>query len=87
VHQKLTNGTKTKLRRTRKRPSNRAKAGLPAEPEDRIEAMAREGKLRGAGKQAVARLQAKGIPVTFARGNRIIKRHADGTEEVLGTIN
>lgn len=83
VHQKMTNKAIPKLRK--RKTTTRGKK--LAEPEDRIEVMAREGKLKGAGREAIRRLLAKGIAVTFARGNRIIKRHPDGTEEVLGTIN
>ena len=48
--------------------------------------MAMNGKLAKAGRRAVASQVNRGLPVTFKRGQKVIKVHADGREEVLAMI-
>jgi hypothetical protein len=66
------------------------KIGNGQEDPDSLEAnvvrLALEGKLAGAADRAVAEQKARGLPVTFQRGNEVIKQFADGREEVLATI-
>lgn len=40
-----------------------------------------------AGIHAAAEAQAAGLPLVFSRSNKIIRRHIDGTEEVLTTTS
>ena len=54
--------------------------------ENQIVSMATRGKLARAGRKAVAAQKKRGLPVTFQRGNQIIKEYPDGREEVLGTV-
>lgn len=48
--------------------------------------LALSGKLAGAGRRAVAAQRRLGLPVTFKRGNQIVKKYADGHIEVLGGL-
>ena len=54
--------------------------------EGAIMGMARRGELAVPARLAIRRLRRKGVPITFRRGQEIIKQHADGREEVLGVI-
>ena len=54
--------------------------------EGSIMGMARRGELTKPAQLAIRRLRRKGLPITFQRGNEIIKQHADGREEVLGIV-
>jgi hypothetical protein len=54
--------------------------------EDQIVALAVGGKLAGAGRRAIEAQRKGGLPVTFMRGDEIIKAHPDGREEVLGKV-
>lgn len=54
--------------------------------EDAVVGMAKQGKLARPASSAVRSLLQRGISVTFRRGRKIILKHADGREEVLGTI-
>lgn len=45
-----------------------------------------EGRLAEAGLAAIARQKAKGMTVTFLRGDAVVVQHPDGHEEILGTI-
>jgi hypothetical protein len=58
----------------------------PNSLEANVVRLALEGKLSAAGDRAVAEQKALGLPVTFQRGNQVIKQHPDGREEVLATI-
>lgn len=44
------------------------------------------GKLAKAGRDAIRRQRAKGLAVTFKRGQEIIKQYPDGREEILGRV-
>jgi len=44
------------------------------------------GKLAKVSRNAVNKQVQRGLPITFKRGNKVIKQFADGREEVLGTI-
>jgi len=48
--------------------------------------LAMTGKLAKAGRRAVASQVDRGLPVTFKRGQRVIKVHPDGREEILATL-
>jgi len=54
--------------------------------EDRVSELARSGKLFNAAREAVEEQKKSGLPVTFRRGNQVIKQYADGRVEVLGEI-
>jgi hypothetical protein len=58
----------------------------PSSLEANVVRLALEGKLSAAGDEAVRRQKAKGLPITFQRGNEIIRQHADGREELLATL-
>jgi hypothetical protein len=70
--------------------SKHAEAVEPEEESDSLEAnivgIALSGKLAEVAKDAIAAGVARGLPVTFQRGEEIIKRYADGREEVLTTV-
>jgi hypothetical protein len=51
-----------------------------------VSALAASGEFAKIGKQEIRRLLAKGLPVTYQRGRHIIKKYADGREEVLGIV-
>ncbi|HET6251419.1 MAG TPA: hypothetical protein VFE47_27285 [Tepidisphaeraceae bacterium] len=55
----------------------------PGSVESNIVRLAMSGKLARVTKRAIAGGVAKGLPVTFKRGQKIITRYADGREEVL----
>ena len=54
--------------------------------EGAIVGLAIAGKLSGAGHSAVRAQREAGLPVTYRRGNEIIKEFPDGREEVLGVV-
>lgn len=58
----------------------------PNSLEEQILRLAAEGKIEAAAADAIRRQKAKGLPITFLRGDAIIKQYADGREEVLGII-
>ena len=45
-----------------------------------------EGRLAEAGRKAIERQKAKGMTVTFLRGNVVVMQHPDGHEDILGTV-
>ena len=48
--------------------------------------LAAEGVFSRASRSAIRKQQALGIPVTFKRGKKIIRKHADGREEILDVL-
>src|SRR4051794_1006392 len=54
--------------------------------EANVVGLAMTGKLAKAGRRAVASQVDRGLPVTFKRGQKVIKVHADGREEILATL-
>jgi hypothetical protein len=54
--------------------------------EDQIVHLAISGALDEAAGNAIRSQLARGIAVTFKKGDRIIKHYADGHEEVVGTV-
>ena len=58
----------------------------PNSLEANVVRLALEGKLSAAADRAVEEQRALGLPVTFQRGNEVIRQHSDGREEVLATI-
>jgi hypothetical protein len=44
------------------------------------------GELKEAARRAIADQLARGIPVTFQRGEAIVKVYPDGREEILGRV-
>ena len=48
--------------------------------------LALSGKLRQAAREAVRDQRARGLAVTFKRGDQIVRRSADGTIEVIGRV-
>jgi hypothetical protein len=54
--------------------------------EDRVVRLARTGRLAKAARHAVHMQQKKGLAITCKRGDQIVKRYADGREEILGTV-
>jgi hypothetical protein len=55
--------------------------------EANVVGLAMTGKLAKAGRRAVASQVDHGLPVTFKRGQKVIKVHADGREELLATLD
>lgn len=76
--------TKSKPRATSRRRSN----GVPPvrELEDLIVSLAESGRLAAAGRQAARETRAAGLPLTYKRGNQIVREHPDGRREVLETL-
>lgn len=64
----------------------RAQHDDPDSLEEQILRLATEGKIEAAAAVAIRRQQAKGLPITFLRGDAIIKQYPDGREEVLGIL-
>lgn len=54
--------------------------------EAQLPRLAAEGKLKDAARGAIERQRAKGIAITFLRGDLIITQYADGREEVIATL-
>lgn len=65
----------------------RATLAEPKTVEARIVGMAMNGKLAKAGRRAVASQVDRGLPVTYKRGQKVVKVHPDGREEILGMID
>ena len=59
----------------------------PDSLEKRLVGLAMSGKLAKAGRDAIRAQVAMGLPVTFKRGTKVIKRYADGREEVLANVD
>ena len=74
------NGRPTKAKSSRPLPEE------PGSLEGEIVTLARTGKLAKAGRRAVAASKKLGLPVTYKRGDEIIKQFPNGDEEVLGTV-
>jgi hypothetical protein len=68
----------------------RARSRSFREEPDSLEAqivnLAVSGKLAEAGRRAIEAQIKLGLPVTVQKGDKVIKRYADGHEEVLETI-
>jgi hypothetical protein len=47
---------------------------------------ARQSIFSAAGRLAIAEAIKRGIPITYTENDKIIKRHPDGTEEILGNV-
>jgi hypothetical protein len=45
-----------------------------------------DGRVADAARAAIERQKAKGLAVTFLRGDTIVTQYPDGREEVLGTL-
>jgi hypothetical protein len=45
-----------------------------------------DGRLAEAARGAIERQKAKGMAMTFLRGDTVVMQHADGREDILGTI-
>lgn len=69
-----------------RRPGARPQPEDPRSLEANIVNLATTGKLARISRAAIQRSLDRGIPITFKRGNRIIKRHPDGREELLATL-
>ena len=54
--------------------------------EDRIVGLALSGKLAGAARNEIRAIRKLGLPLTFKRGNKIVKEFPDGRVEVLETL-
>jgi hypothetical protein len=73
--------TKSKTRSTsRRRPTP------VRELEDLIVSLAESGQLPAAGRQAARETRAAGLPLTYKRGNQIVREHPGGRREVLETL-
>lgn len=42
--------------------------------------------IKDSAKIAIAESKALGLPITYQRGTQVVKEYADGTIEVLGTV-
>jgi hypothetical protein len=82
-------------RRSAQRPSRmashngngRASAKGSGLLEDHLVKLAVSGKLAGAARSAIRAQKKLGLPVTFKRGNQVVKVFANGREEILETLN
>jgi hypothetical protein len=54
--------------------------------ENDIVDLALSGGLKSAARDAVSAQLRQGIPVTYKKGNQVVKHYPDGREEVLGTV-
>jgi hypothetical protein len=48
--------------------------------------LALRGKLAKAARKAIRTAKGRGLPITFKKGNQVVKEHADGRIEVLETL-
>jgi hypothetical protein len=48
--------------------------------------LVREGKLEDAARRAIEQQRARGIAITFLRGDLILTQYPDGREEVIATL-
>ena len=67
--------------------SELTRGSLSDELENRIIAMAMTGHVARAARAAVRRQQSIGLPVTFRRGNRVLKKYADGQVVTLELLD
>jgi hypothetical protein len=51
--------------------------------EGQISDLAAKGKLAAAAHRAIRTQRAQGLPITFKRGNKIVRQHPNGQEELL----
>src|SRR3982751_3952271 len=80
---------KLKPKKSKKPPtSRRPPKGVPRvhELEDLIVSLAESAHLAAAGRQAARETRAAGLPLTYKRGNQIVREHPDGRREVLETL-
>lgn len=54
--------------------------------DDRIPELAREGKLAGAGREAIRLQHEKGLPVTIVEGENIIRWYPDGHKVIVQPV-
>src|SRR6478609_3988811 len=80
-----TRQTATKKSGSRAKPSagrvTRRRSAADAEPgslESGVRGLAAQGTLAKAAQGAIKDQQRQGVPVTYQRGNQVIKQHADG---------
>ena len=74
---------KTHVRRAPATPSRRA---APQTLEDAIVAAATSGRLSEVARAEVRAQRRAGLPITYKRGNQIVKEFPDGRREILGEI-
>src|SRR3982751_5317196 len=81
---------KLKPKKTTSKPKPRAPPRRPPararELEDLIVSLAESGQLAAAGRQAARETRAAGLPLTYKRGNQIVREYPDGRREVLETL-
>jgi len=70
----------------RERSGGSAERVPEAALEDHLLELAAEGTLAEAAGGAIRAQKEQGLPVTFKRGDQVIKAFADGREEVLTTV-
>jgi len=59
----------------------------PGSLEGEIVDMALRGELAKAARKAIRTAKRRGLPITFKRGNQVVKEYADGRVEVLETLS
>lgn len=55
-------------------------------PDTVEELAARQRMFSTSGLLAVAKAKKRGLPITYAKGEQIIREHADGRKEVVGSV-
>ena len=55
--------------------------------ESKLHGLLASGRIARVTKRAITRQREAGLAITFKRGTQIIRQHADGREEVLGTVD
>jgi hypothetical protein len=76
-----------KLKYVKQQKRAEARGGRADTPlENDIVDLALSGALKSAARDAVRAQLRQGIPVTYKKGNQVVKHYPDGLEEVLGTV-
>lgn len=55
-------------------------------PDSAEELAARQRMFSASGLLAVAKAKKRGLPITYAKGEQIIREYADGRKEVIGSV-
>ena len=70
----------------RRRPPTTSRRREPRELEDVVVALAESGVLAQAARAEIRAQRAAGLPITYQRGNDIVREYPDGRLEVLETL-
>jgi hypothetical protein len=82
VKRRKTSGKATSASATTRRAIGAERGSL----ESGLYKLATSGELSKAARAAIKKQQKQGLPITFQRGDQIIKQYADGREDILATL-